>query len=198
MTISSRHRGLTRLGRSIALKWRWKVLYAVCFFSSSCIYLIISHIEGLNRQKFGLSEDRHRIGHEHKAAHFANKTGPARTDLSTNPGEENFFVAAPNEPFLYLKSAFVDFRFNPPVIWILAVVGKQSLEDRVCHVSPTSEGPKPTQAQILFSFEKKCFFDMVIFHCNFTQNDPPQHVTVAAKNAGMSHNFVGKTYAGLI
>ena len=96
-----------------------------------------------------------------------------------------------NEPYLYLRSAYLDYRFNPPKIWILALAGKTISSSSIqCYRMQNINKDnivKPLKTNIYLNHTKACFFKMYVFHCDMDQGKP-DFVTISTNQRGLLNN----------
>ena len=114
-------------------------------------------------------------------------------NLSTNNyytvKEDDTFGVPKNEPYLYLRSAYLDHRFNPPKIWILALAGRtissSSIQCYQMQILSNGNIVKPLKTSIYLDHTKACFFKMYVFHCDM-DHGKPDYVTISANQRGLS------------
>ena len=94
-----------------------------------------------------------------------------------------------NEPHLYLRSAYLDYRLNPPKAWVLAVAGKDlKSQNAQClyHFKANGSQKEKTVVVItgLYSDTKNtCFFRLFIFQCDLGKVKP-DYVTITFNGKG--------------
>ena len=95
-----------------------------------------------------------------------------------------------NEPHLYLRSAYLDYRLNPPKAWVLAVAGKdlksqnaQCLYHFKANGSKTEKTVATTRSMFREKKKSSCFFHLLIFQCDLSR-DKPDYVTITFNNKG--------------
>ena len=87
---------------------------------------------------------------------------------------EDAFGVPSNEPYLYLRSAYLDYRFNAPKTWILVVAGKNlDVKTAQCIYSRDKGKTETVNATLSHnSGARGCFYRQYIFDCNLGERNP--------------------------
>ena len=107
-----------------------------------------------------------------------------------NLKEDDTFWNSEEEPHLYIRSSYLDYRFEKPVVQFLTVMGHNISESIVCHFAyyrPCKEIVANIQSSLTDLFKNdrtKCFYLQVIVKCPFSADDPPDYVAVSTKSIG--------------
>ena len=107
-----------------------------------------------------------------------------------NVKKDDTFWNSEEEPHLYIRSAYLDYRFEKPVVQFLTIVGHNISESIVCHFAyyrPCEEIVANVQSSLTDLFKNdrtKCFYLQVIVKCPFSADDPPDYVAVSTKSTG--------------
>ena len=94
-----------------------------------------------------------------------------------------------NEPHLYLRSAYLDYRLNPPKAWVLAVAGEDlKSQNAQClyHFKANGSQKEKTVAVITSVYsdiKNTCFFRLLIFQCDLGKVKP-DYVTITFNDKG--------------
>ena len=100
---------------------------------------------------------------------------------------QDAFGIPDNEPHLYLRSSYFDYRLKPPITWILAVVGKSlDVKTAVCYyrISDNGQQKEGSKAKLeMINSYKSCFFQSCGFSCN-TGEVTPDFVTLTFGGKG--------------
>ena len=126
-------------------------------------------------------------------SHF--KTWPTE-NRTTNQSNGTFIVnkdefgIPSNEPHLYLRSAYLDYRLNPPKTWVLSVAGKDlKTQNAQCFYYFKANGSKKERTEaittsIFSDIKSSCFFRVLILQCDLGK-DKPDYVTITFNNKGI-------------
>ena len=128
-----------------------------------------------------------------------NKTATTHNPVSTTTQpyldihikEEGTFRSLDNEPYFYVRSAYVDNRFNPSTVQILTVMGWHLFRysgQIHCHFLRTrSESNSIEKVKVKFhklNNPVSCFFRSVAILCNTSSTDPPDYVSLSYRGEG--------------
>ena len=113
--------------------------------------------------------------------HILNETFIVNKDEFGTPG---------NEPHLYLRSAYIDYRLSPPKVWVLAVAGRNlELQNVQCYFGFNTSGNIKqrivTVNSSVYSHETwtGCFYELVAVHCDLGKQKP-NYISIAFKKKG--------------
>ena len=118
--------------------------------------------------------------------------------VALNLLEKDTFWFSDKEALLHIRSAYLDFRFDPPKTQILTLMGynlSSNPDSIVCHYvyqRQCQEFVRNVNASVVFLHERertKCFFKEVIVRCSFPKNDPPDYVAVSVLHKGKYFYF---------
>ena len=107
-----------------------------------------------------------------------------KDDISFVLNEDAFGVPS-NEPYLFLRSAYLDHRFNPPRTWILAVAAK-TLDRNTAQCVYKEENGDIETVKAVASHDgaaNYCFYAQYIFYCNLGDRNP-DFVTLTFNDKG--------------
>ena len=99
-----------------------------------------------------------------------------------------------NEPHLYLRSAYLDYRLNPPKTWVLSVAGKDlKTQNAQCFYyfkarESTQEETMAVITTVYSNIKNDCFFGLLILQCDLGK-DIPDYVTITFNDKGKYSNF---------
>ena len=118
----------------------------------------------------------------------ANQNAVAERNYTNFQVNQDAFGIPDNEPHLYLRSAYFDYRLKPPITWILAVVGKSlKIKTALCYyrsISDNGQQRKGSKAKLeMINSYKSCFFQSCGFSCN-TGDERPDLVTLTFGGKG--------------
>ena len=119
-----------------------------------------------------------------------------KENQTTNQSKGTFIVnkdefgIPDNEPHLYLRSAYLDYRLNPPKAWVLSVAGKNlKSQNAQCFYHFKASGSKRERTvaistTIYSDIKSSCFFRLLILQCDLGR-DKPDYVTVTFNEKGI-------------
>ena len=106
-----------------------------------------------------------------------------------------------NEPHLYLRSAYLDYRLNPPKAWVLAVAGKDlKSQNAQCFYHFKASGSKKERTEAISTtvysdIKSSCFFRLLILQCDLS-SEKPDYVTITFNDKGINE-IIFSLYIGL-
>ena len=163
--------------------------------SLAAITLCLHSTCSSNNQKHVARKTLHIIQKEILGSPFKSGLTENRT---TNRSAGNFtvnkdeFGIPGNEPHLYLRSAYLDYRLNPPKTWVLAVAGidlKAQNAQCLYHFKARGSKKERTEAvttSIHSDTKSSCFFRLLILHCDLSSSrDKPDYVTITFSDEGI-------------
>ena len=106
--------------------------------------------------------------------------------------EPDTFTTLDNEPYFYVRSAYLEYRHDPPRVQILAVMGSHLLEETEnirCRFMRSSK-TKSLQMEVVAAELRKmnnpvgCYFKSVQISCSLSDDDAPDYVSISYKEEG--------------
>ena len=107
-----------------------------------------------------------------------------------NIKESDTFWNSEREPHLHIRSAYLDYRFEKPVVQFLTIMGHNLSDSIICHFAynrPCKEIVANVQSSLTDLFKNdrtKCFYLQVTVKCPFSPDEPPDYVAVSTNSTG--------------
>ena len=150
-------------------------------------YLLISSYNKKNTSRKSVHDIEK---NEIVASHLKSWLTENRTTNGTFIVNKDKFGSPDNEPHLYLRSAYLDYRLNPPKAWVLAVAGNDlKTENGQCFYHFKANGSKRERTEAIsttiYSGNKgvSCFFHLLILQCDLSK-DKPDYITITFNETG--------------